>query len=174
MSHLWRLGKRTARLRGLRALAARVPVAVLSGHRRESFAGEAELRAALPPGAALAFHDTTEIPAAAWPGLFRSGAFHVQWTDPQSIESGAPWRMFETAAAGTPLLSDARPGYPALFAPEKEIFYAPDEAALAERAAALLGGPPELLRETGAAARRAFLERHTWEARWRQIERQIP
>ncbi|SDT89592.1 Glycosyl transferases group 1 [Verrucomicrobium sp. GAS474] len=164
---IWRWGKRVARLRGLRALAQRVPVAVLSGHRTEVFAREEELRREL--GTGVAFRETTDIPAARWPALFRAGALQVQWLDPQSIESGAPFRMFETAAAGVPLLTDGRPGYPALFAPEREMFYAADEAALADRAM-LLMRDREALCETGRRAREAFLARHTWGERWRAIE----
>jgi len=167
--HIWRRGKRAARLRGLRALARRVPVAVLSGHGQERFAQEAELRREVAPAHAFAFRDTTGLPAAQWSGLFRSGRLQVQWVDPQSIESGAPFRLFEAAAAGTALLSDARPGFPALFAPDREMFFASDEEALAERAAALLAGPAEILEETGRRAREVFLSRHTWAHRWREI-----
>lgn len=167
--HIWRRGKRAARLRGLRALAQRVPVAVLSGHGQERFAQEEELRREVAPAHRFVFRDTTGLPAAQWGGLFRSGRLQVQWVDPQSIESGAPFRLFETAAAGVALLSDARPGFPALFAPDREMFYAPDEAALAERAAALMAGPPEALAAVGERAREAFLSRHTWAHRWREI-----
>lgn len=170
---LWRRGKRAARLRGLRALAQRVPVAVLSGHGREPFARGDELREAIAPAHGFEFRDTTKVPDAQWGALFRSGAFQVQWVDPQSIESGAPFRMFEAAAGGVPLLADARPGFPALFAPDTEMLYASDEAALAERAAALLAGPREDLRRIGENARAAFLARHTWAERWRQVERAL-
>ncbi|HEY8965205.1 MAG TPA: glycosyltransferase [Candidatus Methylacidiphilales bacterium] len=165
---IWRWGKRAARLRGLRALARRVPTAVLSGHRTEVFAREEELRAALGTEADFAFRDTTEVPAAHWAGLFRTGTLQVQWLDPQSIESGAPFRMFEAAAAGVPLLTDARPGFPALF-PEGELFYADDEAALADRAAALLP-QRDRLRAAGEQALATFAARHTWADRWRAIE----
>jgi len=167
--HIWRLGKRAARLRGLRALAQRVPVAVLSGHGQERFAQEEELRREIAPAHGFAFRDTTGLPAAQWGGLFRSGRLQVQWVDPQSIESGAPFRLFETAAAGVALLSDARPGFPALFAPDREMFYAPNEMALAERAAELMAGRAEVLEITGQRAREAFLSRHTWAHRWREI-----
>jgi len=167
--HIWRRGKRAARLRGLRALARRVPVAVLSGHGQERFALEEELRREVAPVHRFAFRDTTGLPAARWGGLFRSGRLQVQWVDPQSIESGAPFRLFETAAAGVALLSDARPGFPTLFASDREMFYASDETALAERAAALMAGPTEILEAVGGRAREAFLSRHTWAHRWREI-----
>jgi len=167
---IWRWGKRAARLRGLRALARRVPAAVLSGHRTEVFAREDELRRELGDGAIpFAFRDTTDVPASRWAGLFRTGAVQVQWLDPQSIESGAPFRMFEAAAAGVPLLTDSRPGFPALFAPDTEMFYAADEEALAGRAAVLLADPAAL-RAAGARAQEAFHARHTWTHRWREIE----
>ena len=134
---LWRWGKRIARLRGLSAVAATGPVAVLSGHGTESYAGEDELRAALPAGINLAYADTKSVPARSWKGLFQTGKFQVQVFDPQSIEGGLPFRVFECGACGVPLLSDSRPELTALFPAGSGLFTTANEAEFKENAALL-------------------------------------
>lgn len=165
---LWRWGKRIARLRGLAAVAQGAPLAVMSGHSTEAYAGENELRAALP-GANLVYADTKTVPAAAWKNLFHTGKFQVQITDPQSVEGGLPFRVFECAACGVPLLSDHRNELAELFPASSGISTAANEAGLAEAAAKLHGTPDKNLHAQGRELRERFLDDHTWEVRWNQI-----
>ena len=166
---LWRWGKRIARLRGLAAVAKAGPVAIMSGHGTECYAGEDELRAALPAGIDLVFADTRSVAASAWKGLFRTGKWQLQITDPQSIEGGLPFRVFECAACGVPLLSDYRPDLAALFPPESGLFTASDEASLQETAARLFQTSKRDLESQGRLLHNTFLAQHTWEIRWRQL-----
>jgi glycosyltransferase involved in cell wall biosynthesis len=166
---LWRWGKRIARLRGLSAVAKEGPLAILSGHGTESYAGEEELRAVLPEGIDFVYADTSKVPASAWKGLFRTGKFQLQITDPQSIESGIPFRVFECAACGVPLLSDGRPGLDALFPSRNGLVTAPSEASLQSAAARLFQASKEDMEIGGKAFNRQFQEKHTWEIRWRQL-----
>ena len=166
---LWRWGKRTARLRGLAAVAKAGPLAILSGHGMESYADEDELRAALPGGIDLVYADTRGMPANSWKGLFSTGKFQVQVTDPQSIESGLPFRIFECGACGVPLLSDNRPGLAALFPPGAGLVTAADEASLQENAAQLFQTSKRDLAAMGQLANQHFMARHTWEMRWREL-----
>jgi hypothetical protein len=166
---LWRWGKRIARLRGLAAVAKAGPLAILSGHGTESYAGEEELRAALPEGTDFVFADTRTVPTGAWKGLFRTGKFQIQITDPQSIEGGLPFRVFECGACAVPLLSDYRPGLAALFPQETGLVTAPSEVTLSDAAAGLFKASKSDLTDKGELLNQAFITNHTWEIRWRQL-----
>jgi hypothetical protein len=166
---LWRWGKRIARLRGLSAVAKAGPLAVMSGHGTEAYADEAELRAALPTGIDFVYADTRTVPAQAWKGLFRTGKWQLQITDPQSIQGGLPFRVFECAACAVPLLSDHRPELTALFPPESGLVTASDEASLSENAGRLFQTPKKDLDRQGQLMHQTFLAQHTWEIRWRQL-----
>ena len=169
-NHLvWRWGKRIARLRGLSAVAQAGPLAIMSGHATESYAGEEELRAALPAGTDLVYADTRDLAASAWKGLFRTGKFQVQITDPQSVEGGLPFRVFECGACGVPLLSDHRPELAALFPPETGVVTASTEVALWEAAARLFQASKQDLAAQGKLFNQQFIANHTWEIRWRQL-----
>ena len=166
---LWRWGKRIARERGLAAVAQAGPLAIMSGHGTEAYAGEEELRAFLPAGAEMAFADTRGMSASSWKNLFRTGKFQVQITDPQSIEGGLPFRVFECGACATPLLSDYRPELAALFPPESGLVTASSETSLQEAAARMFQMPKRDLESHGQQLHGTFLAQHTWELRWRQL-----
>ena len=166
---LWRWGKRIARLRGLAALGQAGPLAVLSGHGIERYAGEDELRASLPASLDFVYADTRAVPAGEWSRLFRTGKFQVQITDPQSIESGLPFRIFECAACAKPLLTDSRPGLAAVFPTPSGLVIASGEADLAFKAAQLFAQTSGELVNLGRQSREQFLVGHTWRARWEQI-----
>jgi hypothetical protein len=165
---LWRWGKRIARLRGLAAVAQSAPLGVMSGHGTEIYAGEAELREALP-AVDLVYSDTKGLPSRLWRNLFRTGRFQVQITDPQSVEGGLPFRVFESAACAMPLLSDHRAELAELFPEDCGVTLAAGEAAMAEAAAQLMRTPVRELRAQGREFYKRFLADHTWEARWREI-----
>ena len=105
---LWRWGKRIARLRGLAAVGQGAPA---GDHERPRHGG-LRGRGGTARGAAgrrfrLRGHARAFRPARGR-SLFRTGKFQVQITDPQSVEGGLPFRVFECAACGVPLLSDHR------------------------------------------------------------------
>ena len=166
---LWRWGKRIARLRGLSAVAQAGSIAIMSGHGTESFAGEDELRAALPRGIDMVFADTTSVPERLWRGLFQTGKFQLQITDPQSMEGGLPFRVFECGACGVPLLSDHRSELTTLFPEGSGLITAPTEAGLKERAARMFQMSKPELGDLGQRLHQNFMAQHTWEIRWRQL-----
>jgi hypothetical protein len=166
---LWRWAKRIARLRGLNAVAQAGPIGVLSGHGTERYAGEDEIRAALPKGADFVYADTKDVPASSWQSLFRTGKFQLQITDPQSIEGGLPFRVFECGACGVPLLSDFRPELGLLFPPDTGLVTATDEASLRREATRLFEMPRREIEQKGHALHLEVSARHTWEARWREL-----
>jgi hypothetical protein len=166
---LWRWGKRIARLRGLAAVAKAGPIAIMSGHGAESYAGEDEIRTALPEGTDMVYADTKNVPASSWKGLFRTGKFQVQITDPQSIEGGLPFRIFECGACGVPLLSDHRAALDNLFPPGSGLITATSELTLQKMAAKLFLTPRQDLTNVGQLFHQNVVAQHTWEIRWRQI-----
>ena len=141
----------------------------MSGHRTEAYAGEEELRAVLPSGTDFVYADTKDVAPGAWKNLFQTGKFQVQITDPQSVEGGLPFRIFECAACGVPLLSDHRNELAELFPAGCGITTAASEAALAEAAAKMRETPDKILRAQGRDLREHFLDEHTWEVRWNQL-----
>jgi hypothetical protein len=145
------------------------PLAIMSGHGTESYAGEEELRAALPPDTDLAYADTRALPASAWKGLFRTGKYQVQITDPQSVEGGLPFRVFECGACGVPLLSDYRHELVEFFPMGSGVVTAGTEIGLQNAATQLFQTSKRDLEAQGQAFHQAFLARHTWELRWRQL-----
>jgi hypothetical protein len=166
---LWRWGKRVARLRGLAAISHAGPIAVLSGHHREVYAEEEEIRAALPEGADFVFADTKNVPPHQWGRLFRTGKFQVQITDPQSIEGGLPFRVFECGASAVPLLSDHRTELASLYPTGTGLFTAIDEPSLQLVATQMFQMSRRELDRQGQALHDDFLANHTWEIRWRQL-----
>ena len=166
---LWRWGKRIARLRGLAAVAQAGPLAIMSGHGTEAYAGEDELRAALPKGIDLVYADTGAVGASSWKNLFRTGKWQLQIIDPQSLEGGLPFRVFECGACGVPLLSDHRVELAGLFPPGSGLVTAPDESSLQEAAAGLFQMSARDLESQGRLFHQSFLAQHTWESRWRQL-----
>jgi spore maturation protein CgeB len=79
-------------------------------------------------------------------------------------------RLFEAAACGVPIISDAWPGIEAFFAPDDEILLAHEPA----QVLAWLRDTPETRRRAlGAAARRRVLAEHTAEHRAETLERYI-
>lgn len=165
---IWRWAKRIARLRGLRVVGASGPIAVLSGHRTERFALESELKNEMS-GVDVSFRDTTEVPSAQWSGLFRSGKFQIQITDPQSCEGGIPFRVFECGAAGVPLLSDGRTELWQMFKDDQEVFLVENLGDLSTKAASLRDEHEGRLKCVGSNIREACLHWHTSKVRWEQI-----
>jgi hypothetical protein len=166
---LWRWGKRIARLRGLGAVAQAGPLAVLSGHGIEAYAGEDEIRAALPRGIDIVYADTKNVAPHQWSRLFRTGKFQVQITDPQSIEGGLPFRVFECGACAVPLLSDHRHELAELCPAGQGIFTAIDEASLQLVASQMFQMSKRELDQQGQLLHDGFLASHSWEIRWRQL-----
>jgi hypothetical protein len=141
----------------------------LSGHQSEEFAREDELRREFSTHRDLRFIDTTAILAQDWPGLFQSGHFQFQVLDPQSIEGGIPFRLFECGAAAAPLLSDSRVEFASMTQNNKESFLVKNEEELGQMASQLRKTEPAELERVGKSAFRRFLPDHTWQKRWTQI-----
>jgi spore maturation protein CgeB len=101
--------------------------------------------------------------------FYNAQRFTLNVTRRDMVEAG--WspsvRLFEAAACGTPVVSDAWPGIEAFFAPGREILL----AGSAEEALAIVRDTPESRRaRIGAAARARVLAEHTAAHRARELE----
>ncbi|HEY8966487.1 MAG TPA: glycosyltransferase [Candidatus Methylacidiphilales bacterium] len=163
----WLLGKNEVRRRMLRAALDAAPVSVFSGNLEKTQAGAEELNALVGAERAphpLRFVDTGSLGHADLPKLYAAGRLHLQGTDPQSIQGGLPFRVFQTTACGRALLTDVKPELLDCFAEGSEIACYRTEAEIAPAVARLLADAPA--REAMAAAgRERFLAEHTWRHR---------
>jgi hypothetical protein len=167
---VWLLGKREVRLRILKLAARQKPVLILSGHSDRSFSEPAELAADLGETAhGVKFVNTSETPLERIGDLYHAGLLHLQATDPQSVEGGIPFRVFETAASERPLLSDSRLELKACFESEKEILLFESDQDFSSQLEKAIANAPEL-RALARRSRQRFLQEHTWKHRFQVLQ----
>jgi spore maturation protein CgeB len=103
------------------------------------------------------------------PRFYARQRFTLNLTRPAMVRAG--WspsvRLFEAAACGVPVISDAWPGLDHLFRPGAEIVVAESAADVVET---LERVSPDEARAIGAAARRRVLAEHTPERRAEELE----
>ncbi|MBI4023467.1 MAG: glycosyltransferase family 1 protein [Verrucomicrobia bacterium] len=159
----WQIGKRETRLRAMRAAASAAPLAILSDIKHADVAGRDELMHALAGGKGreILFVDTSDASYYQLAHFYRSGLLHLQSTDPQSVEGGIPYRVFQCAACAAPLLSDFKKELAGCFAPDREILLYQDDRDLPDALRKAVANPSRL-REIGRAAYERFLSEHTW------------
>jgi spore maturation protein CgeB len=102
------------------------------------------------------------------PGFYASSRLTLNITRGSMARMG--WcpsgRLFEAAACGAPVLSDAWPGFEEFFTPGREVLLARDT----DDALAALDLPEAELRRVGAAARERVLDEHTSAHRAAELE----
>jgi len=168
--HAWLCGKRETRLRALRALAKVAPVAILSNLKDDQNMAKDEFSKELQPGKGkdLLFIDTSHVTYYQLGHLYASGLFHFQSTDPQSVEGGIPYRVFQSAACATPLVSDYKKELVECFSPHKEILIYRNEDELSDVVSGALNNISQI-KEMGKAAHQRFLNEHTWVHRMKKL-----
>jgi spore maturation protein CgeB len=111
------------------------------------------------------------VPPAEHPAFYGASRFTLNVTRADMIAAG--WspsvRLFEAAACGTPLVSDAWEGLDTVFAPGREILVAAD----ADDVLAALRAPEAAARAIAAAARARVLAAHTAAHRAAELERHL-
>ena len=112
------------------------------------------------------------LPPARHSAFYGAQRFTLNLTRAHMVSAG--WspsvRLFEAAAIGTPIISDAWPGLEAFFVPGKEILIAESP----QRVAEILAELPEAERGgVAAAARRRVLRSHTLVQRAMELERYL-
>jgi spore maturation protein CgeB len=110
----------------------------------------------------------SHVPAASHPAFYCSARLNLNVTRRAMLQNGycPSGRLFEAAACGAPLLSDAWPGVDEFFAPGEEILIARSTRDVV----AALSLPPEELLRVGRAARERTLEFHTADVRARELD----
>lgn len=167
---VWQLAKRETRLRALRAAAQVVPLAILSNLKIGDVAGQDELVRELGGSKKhdRLFVDTSGASYYQLAQLYRSGRFHIQTTDPQSVEGGIPYRVFQCAACGVPLVSDYKKELAECFLADHEILLYANEAELVEVLDKVAAKPHDL-KAIGMAGLERFRREHTWTHRAKAI-----
>jgi spore maturation protein CgeB len=109
------------------------------------------------------------LPPAAHRGFYSGQRFTLNLTRAHMAQAGfsPSVRLFEAAACGTPIISDAWPGLETLFRPDEEILIARTED---EVLAYLHHVPDDRRRGVGAAARERVLGAHTADHRAAELE----
>jgi hypothetical protein len=166
----WLCGKRETRLRALKALSKVASIAILSNVKDEQYMGKEEFSSELSisKGNDLLFVDTSKVNYYQLGHLYASGLLHFQTTDPQSISGGIPYRVFQSAACGVPLISDSKKELEECFLTKKEIITYETDLDLELKINNALKTKSSL-RDIGNAAYKRFLEEHTWNHRAKKI-----
>ena len=161
-------GKNEVRRRMLRAALQVAPVAVFSGSLERNHAGKELEQLARGAPFPLVFRDTGGIPARDLGQLYAYGEVHLQATDPQSVEGGIPFRVFQTTASGKPLLTDVKPELLDCYREGSEIACYRGVAEIAPALRRLLDSAEER-RALAEAGRARFLAQHTWNHRIAEV-----
>jgi glycosyltransferase involved in cell wall biosynthesis len=168
---VWALSKNEIRVRILKRALKVNSVRMFAEMKQYHHANESEIRGLLDCwGTRLNVHETSGISSEQLFHIQHHGFLHINATDPQSVQGGVPYRLFETAACARPLLTDTRPDYAECFEYEKEILTYQNED---DFEFALLNAISlkKDLPEVGRAARKRLLKDHTWENRVNQIKK---
>ena len=170
----WQLGKRETRLRAMRAASRVAPLAILSDLKPHGVAGKDELIRELRrnDGREILFIDTSNVTYYQLASLYSSGLLHLQSTDPQSVDGGIPYRVFQCAACAAPLVSDYKKELAECFTSNQEIIFYKGEHDLGETLMTAISNPSRL-REIGKSAYERFLKEHTWTHRMKAVLKEI-
>jgi hypothetical protein len=166
----WQMGKRETRLRAMVAASKAVPLAMLSDFNSYGAAGKDELLQEILKrgGKECRVIDTSGITYYELGFIYTSGLAHLQSTDPQSVEGGIPYRVFQSSACAAPLISDSKPELEDCFTPEKEIILYQSDTDLGEVLLRAISNP-EKLKELGKAAAARFSKEHSWAHRMKDV-----
>ena len=169
----WMLAKNETRLRILRGALEVGPLLMLCGNFEQTHASGGQVRSMLRKGGKrLVVRDTRGLETAALGDLYAHGRIHIQATDPQSVEGGIPFRVFQTTACRRPLLTDPRPELAECYACGQEILIFESEKdfpSALQRALAEAG----TLDAIAQAGHERFRKEHTWEHRFGHVTRTI-
>jgi hypothetical protein len=163
----WVLAKNAARIKLLR----RTPNLVMFSEMRQvGHANIDEIRAMLlDDQSKIPIYDTSDFSTSEIGKLCHYGKIQISITDPQSVEGGIPYRVFQTAAAGRPLLTDFTTELRQCFIPDKELYR---YHGLTDYQMLLDIGFNDT-KEVGAAGRERFLKEHTWAHRIADFDKWI-
>lgn len=166
---VWNLLKNEARIRMLKKALEVCPITIACETVQQDHANQDQIRGMLNTWSCrLNVVNTSKLKQKEFSHIYHYGNIHINATDPQSVESGIPYRVFQTAASGKALITDTRPGLSKCFTPKEH--YMPYEN-LDEFQATLSAAINNIskVKEIGMAARERFVADHTWDKRVDQM-----
>jgi hypothetical protein len=172
-THAWMLGKNEVRKRILKATLEGFPLLILCGNWERTHATEQEIRKLLKCDSdQLIVRDTASLEFSEIAKLYAYGKIHIQATDPQSVQGGIPFRVFQTTAAARPLLTDKKPELAECYCYGKEIFTFDSENDFATTLQSAVANPTRL-NDVARAGHERFLRDHTWEKRFEYVRKTV-
>lgn len=166
--YLWANAKNYVRVEMLRKALEVTPVRMMTETKQLVHAGPQEIKYMVGDfSGRLKIHETCSYKAKELCQLYHYGCLHIQATDPQSVYGGIPYRVYQTAASGRPLLTDFKTDWGQSFEFDKEII--PYSWNFQDTLNKCLS-TPDVMKQVGKDARIRFEKDHTWNNR---IERMI-
>jgi hypothetical protein len=167
--YLWVYSKNEARKRMLKRILAISPVRMFSETQQLNHASIDEIRSILGEyGERLKISDTGSYNYKTLGQLYHYGPLQLEAVDPQSVYTGIPYRVFQTAASGRVLLTDGRSRWNEHFK-NKEHLIIYDDLDL-ENVFLKTMQDKDLLKQVGKQARTNFVDNHTWSDRIEYIQ----
>lgn len=163
----WLVGKRATRIKALNEVAKVAPLAIMSNLRLSGTAGFEELKHYGELSKATMI-DTSPITYDQIGSLCRCGAVQFQTTDPQSVEGGIPYRVFQCAATASPLISDYKEQLTDCFDVGSEIMLYTKLDEIPKLIEHSLKNRQQT-RQIGLNSHKRFIQQHTWTHRIEDI-----
>lgn len=172
-SFAWMLGKNEVRKRILGKALEIAPLLIFCGNWEGTHGSENEIRTILKTNSnRLMILDTRTLDSQNLTSLYAFGKLHLQATDPQSIEGGIPFRVFQTTASQRPLLTDRKLELAECYCYEKELLTFESEHDFPDALQKALNGS-EALKEIAQQGYQRFLKEHTWKHRFEYVMKKI-
>jgi hypothetical protein len=167
---LWAIGKNEARVRVLKIAQMCGPLRIYTSQGLLDHASGVELRGMIGNYTRhIQIFDTTETQGKELAHLYHYGRVHINATDPQSVQGGIPYRVFQTAASGRCLITDTTPELEQCFTDKKELLLYRSLQEFGNLLASAMEGKIDL-EVIGMAARVRVETEHTWRHRIEQLE----
>lgn len=166
---IWAHSKNEVRIKALKEVLKVSKLLIFTDTKQKGHANEDEIKYMLEDyGDNLKVVDTSDVHASKLGNLYHYGALHIGSTDPQSVHTGIPYRVFQTMASGRPLLTDEKPGWGDFLgnniSSSNYISYS-NPTEIAEKIPEAIKNGKEL----GESARSSFEMFHTWPNRLQYI-----
>jgi len=166
--YLWAYAKNYVRIDMLRNALEITPVRMMTETKQLVHASAQEIKYMVGDfSGRLKIHETHSYSGKDLGQLYHYGHLHLQATDPQSVYGGIPYRVYQTAASGRPLLTDFRTDWEESFAFNTEII--PYSAFDFQSKLRECLETQHRTLDVGKNARKKFEERHTWTHRIEQL-----
>jgi hypothetical protein len=167
---IWAMSKNFVRIRMLKRALKVGTVRMFADTVQHSHASESETRGLVGEWSSrLSFHATDGLNADQLAELYHHGWIQIQATDPQSVNGGIPYRVFQTAASGRALLTDKKPELADAFEYDREILTYDNMTHFEHRLVELSARKSDLF-DIGKSARARMVKDHTWRNRMDYIK----